>query len=95
MNWLWDENKNTSNKQKHGISFETAQFVFFDPLSVSHLDTYPHEERWHTIGKIGNVHVLVVHSFSDENNNKEQAGRIISARKATKQERKIYEEKDF
>jgi uncharacterized protein len=96
LRWKWDEAKNQANKQKHGLSFETAQFVFNDPLAVSRSDSYPEEERWQTIGFINGVVVLVVHTYPVyDRESKEEIGRIISARKATKYERRIYEEGEF
>lgn len=96
MRWIWNAEKNATNKRKHGISFETAELVFDDPLATSRRDAYPHEERWQTIGMIGTVVVLVVHTMPepDEATGKE-TGRIISARKATAHERRAYEENDF
>ena len=49
MRWAWNDEKNRTNKRDHGLSFEAAQYVFADPLAVSRLDPYPHEERWQTI----------------------------------------------
>ena len=40
MHWIWDEEKNASNRQKHGLSFETTSFVFDDPLAASRRDYY-------------------------------------------------------
>ena len=60
MRWLWDAEKNRLNKLRHGLSFETAQLVFDDPLAASRPDPYSGEERWQTIGLIGPVVVLVI-----------------------------------
>lgn len=96
MRWIWSEEKNTINKRKHSLSFETAVLVFNDPLAASRRDVYPHEERWHTIGVIGHVVVLVVHTAPElDPNTGEETGRIISARKATAHERRVYEEDTF
>jgi uncharacterized DUF497 family protein len=88
----WDDGKNESNKRKHGISFEVAKFVFDDPYQVSRQDRFVDgEERWQTIGMVVDVAlVLVVHTWLDEDG--EEYIRIISARRATKQERDDYEE---
>ena len=94
MNWLWNEQKSQLNKQKHGLRFETAQAVFDDSMCRSRLDFYPQEERWQTIGMIGPVCVIVVHTLS-AGDDEEAAGRIISARRATRHERKEYEEGRF
>jgi len=88
----WDQGKNMENKRKHGVSFETAQLVFDDPLSVSIQDRYEGaEERWRTMGLIGRAVVLVVaHTYTQKAG--DERIRIISARKATKKERALYEE---
>ncbi len=96
MRWAWDTSKSRDNRRKHGLSFETAQLVFDDPLAMSRQDPHPHEERWQTIGMIGDVVVLVVHTWSDSGPDTGDAtGRIIGARKATRHERKAYEEGGF
>lgn len=87
--WTWHHRKDRLNKAKHLIGFETAQLVFDDPWAVSRLDPESREERWQTLGSIGGVLVFVVHTFDED------AGRIISARKATKHESKAYEEGEF
>ena len=88
----WDEVKNASNHRKHGVSFEAAALVFDDPRHLSRLDRVENgEQRWQTIGKAGDtVIILVAHTWIDA-----EAGeqiRIIAARRATKLERKIYEQ---
>lgn len=96
MQWVWNEVKNQTNKVKHGLDFETAQLVFDDPLSVSRLDSYSNEERWQTVGAIEQTIVLVVHTWPlYDSERDEEVGRIISARKATKHERRAYEEGTF
>jgi uncharacterized protein len=90
--WTWDESKNSSNLAKHGIDFETARLVFDDPLALSRLDRHSgEEERWQTVGVIGLATVFVVHTAPENG----QPGRIISARKATRYERRAYEEGEF
>jgi uncharacterized DUF497 family protein len=94
--WIWSENKNRENRRKHMLSFETAQLVFDDPLTASRPDPCPHEERWQTIGMIGPVTVIVIHTSLEANlSTGEEIGRIISARKATAHEKKAYEDGDF
>jgi hypothetical protein len=96
LRWTWDSNKDRVNKRKHGVSFETAQLVFNDPLALSRPDTTAGEERWQTVGTIGHVAVFVVHTWPDVSSSSgEEVGRIISSRKATTQERKAYEEGHF
>lgn len=97
MRWTWDPEKDRANKRKHGLSFETAQLVFGDPLALSRPDRPAGEERWQTVGVIGrHLTVLVVHTWPEpDRRSSEETGRIISARKATAHERKAYEEGQF
>lgn len=95
MRWTWDPAKSAANRGKHGLSFETAALVFDDPLHASRQDAHPAGNRWHTIGLVGRVLLLVVHTWPEELENGEQVGRIISARKATAHERRSYEEGNF
>jgi len=92
MKFEWDEQKNSLNQQKHDISFEEAKEVFDDPLHIAKLDhrfSY-FEERWITIGSTKKKKIVVVANlfFSEEG---EEIIRIISARKATGNERRFYE----
>ena len=85
----WDEQKNAINKIKHGISFEEACSVFQDPraLIIPDPDHSNDEERFVILGLSEKLNVLVVcHCYRNE----EQTIRLISARKATKTERKYY-----
>ena len=89
----WDEEKNKRNQRKHGVSFEAAKLVFEDPLHISRQDrTEDGERRWQTIGMVGDVALLLVaHTWEDTEGDGEHI-RIISARRATKLERKVYEQ---
>ena len=88
MRWVWDEAKNLANKRNHGLSFETAELVFDDPLAATVLDPYVAEQRWRTLGLIGSVVVMVVHTWPEpDHETGEEVGRIISARKATRREK--------
>ena len=91
MRWTWDPKKAAANRVKHGLSFETAVLVFDDPLHASKPDPHPDGDRWHTIGLVGSVLLLVIHTWP-ESEAGDAVGRIISARKATARERKAYEE---
>jgi uncharacterized DUF497 family protein len=88
----WDDNKNTLNRKKHGLSFETAGLVFSDPLALSVLEqTERVEKRWRTLGRVGgHVVLLVAHTVREEDG--DEVIRIISARKATQHERRQYEQ---
>lgn len=88
MNWVWDEDKNEENIEKHGFSFEVARRVFDDPFMATFDDPYPYEQRWRTIGLVGSLLIIVIHTWPDNGSD----GRIISARKTTPYERFIYEE---
>lgn len=89
----WDEWKNRLNERKHGISFETAILVFDDPRVLSEVErVVGNEERWQSVGLVGNVLVLLVAHTSRVENEIDEVIRIISARKATPRERRKYEE---
>jgi len=91
--WEWDSSKNRANLRDHGIEFETAILVFSDPLAATVPDPHPHEERWRTMGVVGTAAIMVVHtSPQPDPNSGEEIGRIISARKLTRRERRHYEE---
>lgn len=85
----WDENKNVTNKKKHGISFEEAQTVFYDEeaLLIDDPEHSEDEERFIILGFSNRANMLVVCHCYREN---ETVIRIISARKATKNEAKQY-----
>lgn len=87
----WDKNKNEINKAKHGLSFEEAREVFEDDNAIL-FDDPDHsvgEERFLIIGMVKSSKICIVsHCYKDSNN----VIRIISAREATKNERKIYQE---
>jgi uncharacterized protein len=88
VEFTWDERKNRVNKRKHRISFETAISVFDDPFHVSRQDREVEGEvRWQTIGMVQGVHILVVAHTVEED---DELIRMLSARKATPQERRIY-----
>ena len=81
----WDDAKNAANRRKHGIGFEEAAEIFFGPI-LSRVDEHSsHEVREISFGLLGNVVVVcVVHAERDGRI------RIISARKATRRERKLF-----
>ena len=92
MHFSWDDRKTRSSLSKHGVSFETATLVFDDPRAQSRVERIVEgEERWQTIGLVGGILVLLVaHIWKEENG--EERVHIISARKATPNERYLYEE---
>jgi uncharacterized DUF497 family protein len=89
MRFEWDENKNRSNLAKHKVSFGTAISVFDDQHALSIVNcVIEGEERWQTLGMIADILLLVVHTWKDDDG--EEVIRIISARKATPDERRAY-----
>jgi uncharacterized DUF497 family protein len=87
----WHEQKNKSNRTKHGIWFEEAQSVFGDPHGRLFYDPEhsEHEDRFILLGMSSATRVLVVvHCYR----NSDSEVRIISARKATRKEARFYEE---
>jgi len=89
MNFEWDPSKATENLRKHRISFDEAATVFGDPLAVTFPDPdhSGSEERLLTFGlSVQNRWLVVSHTPRDPRI------RIISARRVTRRERKIYEE---
>ena len=91
MRFIWDENKNRTNRAKHGISFDRATMVFEDPALLTRPDsTRTEEERWQSLGYAGQTLLAVTHTYRLHEG--EDICRIISARKATALERTLYEE---
>lgn len=88
----WDSAKNEINRSKHGIDFETAQLIFDDPFCITFVERFTdREERWHAIGSIETIIVLVVvHTYREVDS--EEVIRIISARRATRKERRLYDQ---
>ena len=89
MHYEWDLSKAAANRQKHGVSFDEAASVFLDSLAISGLDPDSSigERRYITFGhsSLGRL-IAVFHTY--------RTGkiRIISARRTTRAERKLYEE---
>lgn len=80
----WDESKNQSNQQKHGISFEQAQTVFDDSNRIVQQSPRHKEARWKTVGLIFGVLFTVVYTL------RRSAVRLISARRASRRESQAY-----
>ena len=91
MQFAWDERKSRSNLAKHHVGFAFATRVFDDPHVMSLPDDHAGEERWLSIGLVHGVLILVVVHTLEERGD-EEIIRIISARKATPRERKVYQE---
>ena len=89
MEFEWDTEKASSNLRKHNVSFEEASTALSDPMAATGADPDHSigEFRYVTFGISGRVRLLVV-AHTEQN----ETVRIISARLASKRERKIYEE---
>ena len=90
MNFEWDEQKAELNKRKHGVSFEEAATVFddADALQIFDPDHSEAEDRFILLGMSSILRILVVcHCFRAD----DETIRIISARKATRNESSTYE----
>lgn len=92
MEFEWDDDKAESNVRKHGIEFTEAITVFGDPLAMTGYDPYhsDEEDRYITMGLSVTGRLIIV-SHTDRG----EKVRIISAREATRGERKDYEDGNF
>jgi uncharacterized DUF497 family protein len=90
LRFEWDEDKAASNVAKHGVTFDEASTVFGDPLATIFDDEEHSQDELREI-IIGHsvLQRLLLVSFTERG---EEVVRIISARKASKSERKDYEE---
>ena len=86
----WDVEKAARNLAKHAVAFHEAATVFGDPLALTYFDPdhSESEDRFLTFGNSSQRRLLVV-SHTDRGN----STRIMSARRATRRERKLYEER--
>ena len=90
LKFEWDEEKNRVNREKHGISFETAAYVFRDEFYIEMYD-FEHsidEDRYIAIGLVGELLFVV---FTERG----EVIRLISARAATESERRLYYDQNF
>lgn len=88
----WDERKNAANKRKHNVSFEEAETVFYDDRAIlsEDPDDEGEEERFLLLGLSAGLRTLVVcHCYREA----EDVIRIISARKAHREERRDYDKR--
>jgi uncharacterized protein len=91
-NFEWDLNKSKTNREKHKVSFESAATVFKDEKAITIYDDdhSENEERWITLGTAENGLLLVVYHTFKQIDKAVVNIRIISSRKATKNEIKQY-----
>lgn len=89
INFEWDLAKAVSNQNKHGVSFEEAESVFYDEFAVQFYDdeNSESEDRFLMLGFSGEARILIVCHCERERG---KTIRIISARKATKRESAYY-----
>ena len=92
MEFEWDDDKAARNERKHGVAFTEAMTVFGDPLALTGYDPdhSDDEDRFITMGQSAEGRLLIV-SHTDRGENI----RIISAREASRAERKEYEDGNF
>lgn len=92
MEFEWDDAKAEANLQKHSVSFAEAMTVFADPLSLTGYDPShsEDEDRYLTMGLSSSGRLVLV-SHTD----RDGAIRLISAREASRRERKDYEDGNF
>jgi uncharacterized protein len=89
LRFEWDDAKNRDNQRKHRVSFDEAQTVFFDENAVEFYDNKHsnEEDRFLLLGVSSKMRILMVcHCLRKDN----AIIRIISARKATKNEKRFY-----
>ncbi len=84
MEFEWDSKKARSNELKHGVTFEFATRAFDDISRTERADSSSVEKRWATVGLVEGIEIYVVYTVRNE------AVRLISARKATRNEREEY-----
>lgn len=87
MTFEWDDDKNSSNKTKHGIDFETGKELWLDENRLEIRVPYPIEDRWIVIGKLQKKIWTAIYTIRSE------SVRIISVRRARKKEEELYENK--
>jgi uncharacterized DUF497 family protein len=89
MRFEWDPGKARINRRNHGVSFEEACSVFYDPLAATGIDPdhSEGENRLITFGTSSRSQLVVV-----AHTEREEVIRVISARVATRSEKHLYEE---
>jgi uncharacterized DUF497 family protein len=91
VRWTWDPDpdQDTINRREHRLPLSVGEVALADPLALSQPDAHPDGDRWDTICQAGGAVLLIVHSWPDAD---DAPGRIVSVRKATRRERRIYED---
>jgi uncharacterized protein len=87
MRCVWDRDKADRNARKHGVTFEEAATVFYDPLALI-IEDESHPENARMIGESLGARILLVVFVERDRDHV----RLIGARRATRHERRRYEE---
>jgi uncharacterized DUF497 family protein len=88
LRFEWDDRKDAENQRKHSVSFEEARTVFYDDRALLRDDPDEQEDRFVLLGLSATLRTLVVcHCYREQ----DEVIRIISARKAHREERAEYE----
>lgn len=95
MKFEWDDDKAARNEASHGVSFESARWVFTDPFAVEDYDEAHStaEDRFQRIGMAQGRLVTVIYAMRSADT-EEETYRLISAWPATTEERRLYEAGD-
>src|ERR1700677_393480 len=89
--YAWDRAKAETNYRKHGVRFERAIEALDDPYALTRMDRIEGgEHRWQTLGMVGAATILFV-AHTEEDDDGDEIVRIISARTATRLERRRYD----
>jgi uncharacterized DUF497 family protein len=91
LRWIWDREKDRANRQRHKLPISVGEVALADPLAVSKPDSHPDGDRWDTVADVDGMVLFVVHTWPESD---DMPGRIISVRRATTHERKVYEDGD-
>lgn len=89
IRFVWDSKKAEANRRKHGVSFDEARSVFYDEDAQLKADPdhSQDEDRFILLGQSAKIRILIVcHCYRES----DDLIRIISARRATKNERRSY-----
>ena len=90
MQFEWDDAKAALNLAKHGVDFETAKMAFSDPNRLERYRPQGREDRFFMIGAAGDLLLAIAYAEREAEGVTDSIIRIISARKADKDERKVY-----
>ena len=86
MKFDWDDQKSLTNREKHGIDFETAQTLWLDDRKVEIEMAFPDEKRWALIANVQGKTWTAIYTVRDE------TIRLISVRRSRTKEVRLYEE---